>query len=189
MYVLLQRTNSLLSLNVVNGSWSNVSSCSGDIPSPRAHHAACAMDNFMFIHGGEGSLNSASTAQVTFQPTTLPVEVKTIPSSSNVVDQTTPSITELNNNKSQQLYTINESQQTVASSSWDGGRMGVDGDRESEDRFCGMVMDGVCPGDTLGERITAAVNVSTSYATSLCAKSAIAMISDMSCHFTACTWK
>lgn len=117
----LQRTNTVISLNVVTGSWQNVV-CTGDIPPPRTYHAACAVDNYMFIHGGEGQQNTVNSNTVKFQnETKKPKQVR-------------PNTDSLESN-------VNRS------------------DCSHEDKYCGMSMNGVCPGDTLGGRIGAAINV------------------------------
>jgi hypothetical protein len=74
----------------------------------------------MFIHGGEGQLNTTN----------------------NIKFQILPDHSHLSKN-------VNDA--GTAESSFN--------PREDEDKYCGVSMSGVCPGDTLGERLSAAVNV------------------------------
>lgn len=53
--------NSLIYLDVINSSCTLLPS-KGDVPLARSFHAACALDELMIIHGGEGLQAAASQA-------------------------------------------------------------------------------------------------------------------------------
>lgn len=66
----LQRVNSSFYLDAVNNSWA-VLPCKGDLPSPRCFHGACAFDDLMIVHGGEGPINFKETVPNPLQDDSL----------------------------------------------------------------------------------------------------------------------
>lgn len=99
--------------------------CTGSIPSIRSFHAACSVDNFMFIHGGESQIDGT-------------IENNTVPTASRHSEDLQQAVL------SSSGADIKQSVKTpsiVESSVWNST---VDEEPES------VAMDGVCPGDTIG---------------------------------------